>query len=135
MTRLCTSLFPLRKKRKELIIQNTKLLLRMTISNFNKTWTNTNLLQFARIFDFTLQFFKALSRRQVNNKVKEYTSHLYFIFSIIIKSTLLYPVSENALRSWWQQPLEKSWNLQCQNGAMTHISRKTKSRRQHALFL
>ena len=39
------------------------------------------------------------------------------------------------LLSWWQQPLGKTWVLQCQNGAMTHISRKTKSSRQHALFL
>ena len=58
---------------------------------------------------------------------------LYFF--IIFKSTLLYPVSQNALRSWWQQPLGKTWALQCQNEAMTYISRKTKSCRQHALFL
>ena len=31
---------------KELIIQNTKLLLKMTISNLKKTWTNTALFQF-----------------------------------------------------------------------------------------
>ena len=73
--------------------------------------------------------------RWVNNKLKLYTSHLYLIHSIILKSTLLYPISQNALRSWWQQPLGKTWVLQCQNGAMTHISRKTKSCRQHALFL
>ena len=31
---------------KELIIQNTKLLLKMTISNLKKTWTNTALFEF-----------------------------------------------------------------------------------------
>ena len=31
---------------KELIIQNTKLLLNMTISNLKKTWTNTVLFEF-----------------------------------------------------------------------------------------
>ena len=61
--------------------------------------------------------------RWVNNKLKLYTSHLYLIHSIILKSTLLYPISQNALRSWWQQPLGKTWVLQCQKGAMTHISR------------
>ena len=52
-----------------------------------------------------------------------------------MQSTLLYPILQNALRSWGQQPLGKTWDLQCQNGAMTRISRKTKSCRQHALFL
>ena len=72
--------------------------------------------------------------RWVNNNLK-YTSHLYFIFSVIFKSTLLHPISQNALKSWWQQPLGKTWVLQCQNRVMTHISRKTKSCRQHALSL
>ena len=31
---------------KEIIIQNTKLLLKMTISNLKKTWTNTALFEF-----------------------------------------------------------------------------------------
>ena len=64
---------------------------------------------------------------RVNNKLKYYTSYCYFIFSIIFKSTLLYPISQNALRSWWQQLLGKIWVFQCQNAAMAHISRKTKS--------
>ena len=94
---------------KELTIQNTKLLLKLTISNLKKTWANTALLEFGlaksdirqlpkvkfkddfvTIFDFTLPLLKALSQDEV---------------------------------------------LQCQNGAMTHISRKTKRCRQHALFL
>ena len=61
---------------KELIIENTKLLLKMTISNLKKTWTNTALFEFGLaksadltksevqrqfpIFDFNLPFFKAL---------------------------------------------------------------------------
>ena len=61
-------------------------------------------------------------------------THL-IIFSIIFKSTLLYLVSQNTLKSWWQQPLWKIWVVQCLNGAMTHISRKMKSCRQHAPFL
>ena len=73
--------------------------------------------------------------RWVNNKLKWNTSHLSFIFSITFKSALLYPISQNALRSWCQQPLGETLVLQCQNGAMTRISRKTKSCRQHALFL
>ena len=36
------------------------------------------------------------------------------MFSIILKSTLLYTISQNALRSSWQQPLEKTWILQGQ---------------------
>ena len=68
---------------KELIIQNTKLLLKMIISNLKKTWTNTALFEFSlaksdirqrswpkvkfkdnfiTIFDFNLPFFKALSK-------------------------------------------------------------------------
>ena len=31
--------------------------------------------------------------------------------------------------------LGKTWDLQCQNGAMTHVSKKTKSRTPRALFL
>ena len=54
------------------------------------------------------------------------------VLSITFKCTLLYPVSQNAL---WQQALTKSWDHQCQNEAMTHISRKTKSCRQNDLFL
>ena len=81
---------------------------------------------FLTIFDSTLSFFKALSRHL---KVPQ------GLFSIIFKSTLLYPASQNTLWSWWQKPLVKTWVLQCQNGAMTHISSKTKSCRQHALFL
>ena len=42
----------------------------------------------------------------MGNQVK---GHLYFIFSIILESTLVHPVSQNALKSWWQQPLEKTW--------------------------
>ena len=91
--------------------------------------------RFSNYFWFHPPVLQGPFTRRVNNKLKKYTSHLYFIFSIIFKSTLLYPISQNALRSWWQQPLGKTWVLQCQNGAMTHISRKTKSCRQHALFL
>ena len=133
----------------ELIIQNTKRLLKVTIPNLKKTWTNMALFEsglaksyirqlpwrkvkfkgnFLSIFDFTLPLFKALS--QVGYIIYESS-----IFSIIFKSTLIYPVSQNALRSWWQQLFGKTWNFQCQNGARTHISRKTKSCRQHALFL
>ena len=110
---------------KELIIPNTKLLLKMTNSNLKKTWTNTALFEFGlaksgirqlpwpkmmfkdyflTLFDFTLQ---GPFTRWVNNKLKQYKSHLYFIFSIIFESTLLHPVSQNALRSWWQQTLGK----------------------------
>ena len=71
----------------------------------------------------------------VNIKLKWYTSRFYFTFSIIFKSTLLNPISQNALKSWWQQSLRKTWVLQCQNGTMTHISRKIRSCRQHTLFL
>ena len=46
---------------------------------------------------------------RVNHKLKHYTSYCYFIFSIIFKSTLLYLISQNALRSWWQQLLGKIW--------------------------
>ena len=90
--------------------------------------------QFPNYFWFHPPVLQGPFTRWVNNKLKLYTSHLYLIHSIILKSTLLYPISQNALRSWWQQPLGKTWVLQCQNGAMTHTSRKTK-RRQHALFL
>ena len=68
---------------------------------------------------------------KMGNEVK---GHLYFIFSIIFESALVNPVSQNALKSWWQQPLEKTWALQCQNGAMAHTYRKTKNFKQHALF-
>ena len=68
---------------------------------------------------------------KMGNEVK---GHLYFIFSIIFESALVHPVSQNALKSWWQQPLEKTWALQCQNGAMAHTYRKTKNFKQHALF-
>ena len=65
----------------ELIIQNTKLLLKMIFSNLQKTWTNTALFEFGlaksdirqllwpkvklkddfrTIFDFTLPFIKSL---------------------------------------------------------------------------
>ena len=61
---------------KQLIIQNTKLLLKMTISNLKKICTNTALFDFGlpksdirqfpnyflTIFDFALPFFKALSQ-------------------------------------------------------------------------
>ena len=73
--------------------------------------------------------------RWVNNKCKWYKSHLYFIFSIIFLNKLLCSDSQNTLRSWWQRPLGKTWDLQCQNRAKNHVSRKTKNRRQHALFL
>ena len=91
--------------------------------------------QFSDYFWFHSPVLQGPFTRWVNNKLKWYTGHLYFIFSIIFKSTLLYPVSQNALRSWWQQTLGETWVLQCQNVAMTHISRNTKSCRQHALFL
>ena len=130
--------------RKELILQKTKLLLKMIISNLKKTWTITVLFEFGLAksdknqlpwpkvsFKYDFLFFT----RWVNNERKQYTNHLYFMFLIILKSTLLYSVSQNTLRSWWQQPLGNSWDLQCQNGAMTHTSTKTKSRRQQALFL
>ena len=73
------------------------------------------------------------------NKIRVFISSIFyfhiFTFSITFKSTLLYAIWQSTLRSWWQQPLRKTWFLQCQNGAMTHISRKTKSCRQNALFL
>ena len=68
---------------KELIIQNTKLLLKISITNLKKTWTDTDLSEFGlaksdirqlpgpkkklegnflTIFDFTLPFFKTLSQ-------------------------------------------------------------------------
>ena len=28
-------------------------------------------------------------------------------------------MSQNTLRSWWQQPLGGTWVLQCQDGTMT----------------
>ena len=73
--------------------------------------------------------------RWVNNKLKWSTNHLYFIFYIIFKSTLLYPSFTKRFEIMVTATLGKTWVLQCQNGAMTHISRKTKSCRQHALFL
>ena len=106
----------------------------MTISNLKKTWTNTALSEFGlakpdirqlpwpkvkfkgdflTIFDFTLSLFKALSQDGYTI-IPSFTKHF---------------------GSWWQQPLGKTWDLQCKNGAMTHISRKTKSHRQLALFL
>ena len=54
-------------------------------------------------------------------------SHLYFIFSIMFKSTLLYSVSQNTLRSWWQQPLGEPWDIQCQNWAVTHLKENQES--------
>ena len=91
--------------------------------------------RFPNYFGFRHPILQGLFTRCVNNKLEQYTSHLYSMFSIIFKSTLLYPISQSALRLWWQKLLGKTWVLQCQNGAMTHISRKTKSCIQHALFL
>ena len=54
---------------------------------------------FLTIFDSTLSFFRALSR-----PFKVFQG----LFSIIFKSTLLHPASQNALRSWWQQNLGNS---------------------------
>ena len=126
----------------------------MSISNLKRTWTNTALFEFGlakscsnscsdqKISSKTISYFwfhppgpEGPFTRWVNNKLKQHTSHLYFIFFITFKIAPSYVFSENALRSWWQQPMGKSWDLQCQNGTMTHISRKTKSRRQHAFFL
>ena len=89
---------------------------------------------FLTIFGFTLPFLKALSQDGyiINLNIIWVIFNSYFLKC---KSTLLYPVLQNALRSWGQQPLGKTWDLQCQNGAMTRISRKTKICRQHALFL
>ena len=53
----------------------------------------------------------------------------------MLKITLLYSVSQNALRSWWQQPLEKSWDLQCQNGAMSMSPEKPKAADNITLFM
>ena len=45
---------------KELIIENTKSLLKMTISNLKKTLTKSEVQRQFPIFDFNLPFFKAL---------------------------------------------------------------------------
>ena len=96
----------------------------MTISNLRKTWTNTALFEFALaksdmrqlrrpnvkfkddfLFLISPSVLQGHFTRWVNNKLKRYTSHLNFIFSILFESALLHPVLQNVLRSWWQQPL------------------------------
>ena len=106
----------------EFIIKNTKLILKMTISNLKKSWTNTAL------FEFSLA--KSDIKQLPWPKMKFRDDFLYLVLSSVFQA-----LSQNALRSCWQQSLGKSCDLQCQSGAMTHISRKIKSRRQHALFL
>ena len=108
----------------------------------SKVWYKTAALaesevkrRFPNYFWFHPPVHKVPFTRWVNDKLKNYTSYLYLTFSIMFKSTLLYPVSQHTLRSWWQQPFGKTWVLQYQNRAMTRISRKTRSSRQHALFL
>ena len=137
---------------KELITENTKLLLKMksqeNLKQYGFVWilpsnvwyktaalTKSEVQRRFTIFFFHTPFLQGPFTWLVNNKLKWYTNHIYFIFSIIFKSTQLYPVSQYTLRSWWQQPFWKVWDHQCQSGAMTHISRKTKNRRQHAFFL
>ena len=135
-------------------MQNRKLLLKMTISNLEKTWTNTAMFEFSlakpdirqlpwQKLKFSNDFLFLVSpspssrpfHRMGKNKLKKCTSHLYFIFSIILKSTQLCPVLQHDLRSWWQQHLGKSWDLKDQGREMNHISGKTKSHGQNVLFL
>ena len=76
-------------------------------------------------FVFTVSFFQPLLKRWVTINLQLYESALLHIFIIFI-STLLWPFKQNALRSWWQWPLEKTLDL--------HVFRKTKSCRQHVFF-
>ena len=103
-------------------MQNRKLLLKMTISNLEKTWTNTAMFEFSlakpdirqlpwQKLKFSNDFLFLVSPspssrpfyRMGKNKLKWCTSHLYFIFSIILKSTQLCPVSQHDLR--WSEVL------------------------------
>ena len=80
---------------------------------------------FQNTFVFTVSFFQSLLKRWVTINLQLYESALLHIFIIFI-STLLWPFKQNALRSWWQWPLEKTLDL--------HVFRKTKSCRQHVFF-
>ena len=60
-----------------------------------------------KYFYFSLSFFQAIFKRWVNNKLIRVNFTLYFgLYS---------------LRSWWQQTLGKTLDLQYQNRAMPHV--------------
>ena len=83
--------------------------------------------------DFTCPFI-----RWVNNKLKWYTSHHYLIFSIIFLSNYYAQIHKMLLDHGGNHPCEKPGTFNAMwwsDGVITHVSRKTKSRRKHVLFL
>ena len=73
--------------------------------------------------------------RWVNNKLKSNTSHLYFIFYITFKSTLLYEISQKHFEIMVAATLGKNLGPPIPKQSNDSISRKTKTCWQHALFL
>ena len=92
------------------------------------------LRRFPKYFWFIFLFIQTLFKRWVSNKLS-YTSHLYLIFSTIFYGILLFAVKQNALKSWWQQLIKKTLDLQWQNRSTTHVFMKTKILKQYAFCM
>ena len=112
---------------------HAKLLLNMAISNTallqfglaksdwrQSPWPKVKFKKdFLNIFHFTLPFSLALFKRWINNKLKSYTSNLYFIFSIIFYNTLLYSSLTKRFEIMMGAKEKKTLDLQCQNRTMS----------------
>ena len=85
---------------------------------------------FRNMFYFTLPFFQAFFKRSINNELK------FILVNFISDSIVLYYTQFNK-RLWdhsRRKTLGKTLDFRCKSRAMTHVFRKIKSSRQHALF-
>ena len=73
--------------------------------------------------------------QKMGKQYTSYFSHLYLIFSTMFCGILLFAVWQNALRSWWQQPIKKTLDLQWQNRSTTNVFMKTKILKQYAFCM